>query len=80
MLNRHAESVAGERAALATSLRALLALLPRSGEHARHCPGRRGGGCVPACRQARAALTEVRAVLFPWTHREKERIDHGQSR
>lgn len=69
MLSRHAASVAVERAALASSARALLALLPARGEHAQGCPGQVGWTCTPACARARAALTEARAILFPWTGR-----------
>jgi len=69
MLSRHAAGVAVERAALASSARALLALLPGRGEHVRRCPGCGGGICVAACSGARGALTEARAILFPWTRR-----------
>ncbi len=72
-MNRQAASVAAERAALASSARALLALLPSRGGHARGCPGSRGRSCTPACVRARAALAEVRAVLFPWTRRRDSR-------
>jgi hypothetical protein len=66
MMSRHAATVARERTALASSVRALVAFLPAPGEHAQDCLHEETGRCSRACREGRAALQQAREVLFPW--------------